>query len=135
MDDHREAIVEFVRLGFGPANSLSFEVDVTSDWDTFAAVMRAIGGYNNFAADEVLRQFGPLWEQLSYVKVCRYGGSPSIEPHLPVTAAQANGHQLRDANGPIPVQERRDLAERIVVAAERANADEACCAAVSTIHR
>jgi hypothetical protein len=128
MDDRRgEAIVEFVRLGFGPANSLSFEVDVTNDWDTFSAAIHAIGGYNAFAAYEVVAQFRPLWDQLAYVKVGRYDGSPSIQTHLPVITGQENGHRLRNANRSISVQERRDLAERIVTAAKRAKADAICC--------
>ncbi|MEU8378998.1 hypothetical protein [Streptosporangium sp. NPDC048865] len=118
-----QTVVDFVKLGYAGA-SLDFEVHVR-DVGTFGACVRAIGGYNQFDAERVVKAFGGavFGEYMGYT-VGR-AGSPLIVVEIPFWTQQAlKAKAGMGENRPFTDEERGEMAATVRGIGRELQADE-----------
>lgn len=117
---HRDT-VEFIRLGYHGAGSLNFTVDVPN-FETFAAGMSAVGGYNEMRAEDVVASFRPIWDMASNVEVGR-DASFCLYVTLPFWSHQRHDTESGPMREKYTAEQRQEMAAQVIAWARTVRAD------------
>jgi hypothetical protein len=115
-----ESTVQFIKLGYDV--SLSFRATM-NNWETFAASLRAIGGYNRFNAEDVIASFRELFDNSMTVEFGRES-SPVMYISLPFWTHQRKGSPSYGMGEHYTNEQRQDMARAIIDWARSVHADE-----------
>jgi hypothetical protein len=116
--------VEFIRLGFQRDVSLDFRVPIR-DWETFAAAMAAVGGYEEFSGAEVVDTFRELFDDAAIVYVGRED-SVVLYVELPYWTHQRTASDVVGRGEKYTDEQLRELARRVIAWARSLRVDEVC---------
>lgn len=120
-----ETTTEFSKADFCRAamiHSLEWKTDA-GDFDTFAECVRAVGPYNDFEPELLLKVIEPIFGSLMRAEVGRES-SPVIYLYLPFFTTQQIGRPKLVVSEPIPEAEREQLERAIRVMGLAVKADE-----------
>jgi hypothetical protein len=120
--------VDFVKYGYGDSHglktrSLDFRTETFANYETFAAALAMVPGYNNFDGPAVAKRFKSLWPELMSVKFGREG-SPVLYVQVPYWSNQVYAKTMCVAPVMLTDQERANLAALVQSAGNALEADE-----------
>lgn len=112
-------VVEFVRLGLKVSHHFLARMRNRA---TFEAVLAAVDAANEFDPMEVLRTFGPLFDDVSAIDVGAEG-TVVLYVNIPHYPSQCNGAK-DNPNERYTDEQRQELTQRVIAWANKVRADE-----------
>lgn len=127
-DQVNQDAVQLVKYGYGDMHSLTtrsldFRTEEFENYETCAAALKLVSGYNNFDGPKVAKYLAEFWSQLMGVQFGREG-SPVLYLKVPYWTHQAHGAQGTSGTR-VPDEERQFVVQNLLRLGKLLEADEA----------